>query len=176
MAKPSRFISHSDVSRLTIKEPRERDDDSKSFSPSTISRTSSVLMSTSSSINDRNPEIIDQIRDAFTIFDKEFTGSITTEQFSKVLEGLGYTVPEAELVLWIQQLDTDQSGKYQQDIPLHTVVSAGLPHLLADLRSIITNLGEKVTAEDLDEMIREADIDKDYKVSFDEFQRIMSFK
>ena len=61
-----------------------------------------------------------------------------------------------------------------------------------DLREIMTNLGEKVTDEDIDEMIREADLgiffvslsrgfnhrslDKDFKVNFREFQRIMSFR
>ncbi|CAF5166489.1 unnamed protein product, partial [Rotaria magnacalcarata] len=45
-----------------------------------------------------------------------------------------------------------------------------------DLREIMTNLGEKITDEDIDEMMREADIDKDFKVNFYEFQRIMSFR
>ena len=63
-----------------------------------------------------------------------------------------------------------------------------------DLRDIMTNLGEKITDEDIDEMIREADIglfsftsnrslkssshlsDKDFRVNFHEFQRIMSFR
>jgi hypothetical protein len=30
--------------------------------------------------------------------------------FSKVLEGLGYNVPEAELTTFIDQLDIDKSG------------------------------------------------------------------
>ncbi len=31
--------------------------------------------------------------------------------FSKVLEGLGYSVPEAELTTFISQLDIDKSGR-----------------------------------------------------------------
>jgi Ca2+-binding EF-hand superfamily protein len=37
-----------------------------------------------------------------------------------------------------------------------------------DLREIMTNLGEKITDEDLDEMIREADIGMYYLVFFTE--------
>ena len=36
----------------------------------------------------------------------------------------------------------------------------------AELRHVMTNLGEKLTNEDIDEMIREADIDGDGQVCF----------
>ncbi len=37
----------------------------------------------------------------------------------------------------------------------------------AELRHVMTNLGEKLTEEEVDEMIREADIDGDGQVNYE---------
>ena len=143
--------------------------------------------------------------------------SICTRTFSKVLDDLGYRVPESELVALLEQLDTDKSGTIEFEEYLSFMITFLKKNLTteenlrdafklfdqdqdgfigaSDLREIMTNLGEKVTDEDIDEMIREADLgasrvflilyrsplsffclDKDYKVNFREFQRIMSFR
>jgi len=39
----------------------------------------------------------------------------------------------------------------------------------AELRHIMTNLGEKLIDEEVDEMIREADIDGDGQINYEEF-------
>ena len=43
----------------------------------------------------------------------------------------------------------------------------------AELRHIMTNLGEKLTDEEVDEMIREADVDGDGQINYDEFVDMM---
>ena len=45
-----------------------------------------------------------------------------------------------------------------------------------ELRQVMINLGESTTEEELDEMMNEADINKDGKVSFEEFEKIMFSK
>lgn len=40
----------------------------------------------------------------------------------------------------------------------------------------MTNLGEKLTDEEVDEMIREADVDGDGQVNYEEFVRMMLAK
>ena len=40
----------------------------------------------------------------------------------------------------------------------------------------MTNLGEKLTEEEVDEMIREADIDGDGQVNYEEFVTMMTSK
>ena len=141
--------------------------------------------------------------------------AVDTGVSSKVLDDLGYQVPEAELVALLEQLDTDKSGTIEFEEYLSFMITFLKKNLTteenlrdafklfdqdqdgfigaSDLREIMTNLGEKVTDEDIDEMIREADLgashlspfpfidvsfclDKDYKVNFREFQRIMSFR
>lgn len=44
------------------------------------------------------------------------------------------------------------------------------------LRHVMTNLGEKLTDEEVDEMIREADVDGDGQVNYEEFVKMMMAK
>ncbi|XP_044769575.1 calmodulin-like [Neomonachus schauinslandi] len=46
----------------------------------------------------------------------------------------------------------------------------------AELRHVMTNLGEKLTDEEVDEMIREANIDGDGQVNYEEFVWMMTAK
>ncbi|CAF1233425.1 unnamed protein product [Adineta steineri] len=194
-------MSQSETPRMILNvqyNDEDDDDDNKSFTPSIISRSSISTTRSGSISTEIGQEQIDHIRDAFAVFDKEMTGSITTEQFSKVLESFGYNVPETELTTFISQLDIDKSGTIEFEEYLSFMLTFIKKNVTTeenlrdafnlfdqdgdgfinttDLRDIMTNLGEKITDEDIDEMIREADIDKDFKVNFYEFQRIMSFK
>jgi calmodulin len=44
------------------------------------------------------------------------------------------------------------------------------------LRHVMINLGEKLTDEEVDEMIREADLDGNGQVDYDEFVKMMMAK
>lgn len=48
--------------------------------------------------------------------------------------------------------------------------------ILLQLRQVMMNLGERLTDEEAEQMIREADVDGDGQVSFEEFARIMMLK
>ena len=43
-------------------------------------------------------------------------------------------------------------------------------------RHVMTNLGDKLNDEEMDEMIREADIDGDGQVNYEEFVNVMTSK
>ena len=45
-----------------------------------------------------------------------------------------------------------------------------------ELRHVMTNLGEKLTDEEVDEMIREADVDGDGQTNYEEFVKMMMAK
>ena len=42
-----------------------------------------------------------------------------------------------------------------------------------ELRHVMTNLGEKLTSEQVDQMIREADVDGDGQINYEEFVKMM---
>jgi calmodulin len=46
----------------------------------------------------------------------------------------------------------------------------------AELRHVMINLGEKLTDEEVNEMIREADVDGDGQVNYEEFVKMMMAK
>ena len=46
----------------------------------------------------------------------------------------------------------------------------------AELRQVMTNLGEKLTDEEVEEMIWEADVDGDGHIDYDEFVKVMIAK
>ncbi|KAB5511114.1 hypothetical protein DKX38_030200 [Salix brachista] len=70
------------------------------------------------------------------------------------------TDSEEELKEAFKVFDKDQNG----------YISA------AELRHVMTNLGEKLTDEEVEEMIREADVDGDGQVNYEEFVRMMLAK
>ena len=44
------------------------------------------------------------------------------------------------------------------------------------LRTVMTTLGEKLTDEEVDEMIQEADIDGDGEINYEEFVKMMTMR
>jgi hypothetical protein len=58
-------------------------------------------------------------------------------------------------------------------LPAHHIAEK-LGLLLLQLRHVMTNLGEKLTDEEVDEMIREADVDGDGQVNYEEFVKVRS--
>lgn len=75
----SHQLSHSETSYTTLNVPY--DDEIRSYASSNASRSSITTSIPSSTSTEIGQEQIDHIRDAFAVFDKEMTGSITTEQF-----------------------------------------------------------------------------------------------
>jgi len=125
------------------------------------------------------------------------TGTITTKELGTVMRSLGQNPTEAELMDMIQEIDADGSGTI--DFPEFLTMMArkmkdtdSEEEILeafkvfdkdgngfisaAELRHIMTNLGEKLTDEEVDEMIREADIDGDGQINYEEFVKMMMSK
>ncbi len=100
----------------------------------------------------------EEIREAFRVFDKVclscnyFTWLFITDKIDTTLSHSS----DAEIFppfLWLTLSFSLQDG--------NGYISA------AELRHVMTNLGEKLTDEEVDEMIREADIDGDGQVNYE---------
>merc|ERR1712050_66055 len=120
-----------------------------------------------------------------------------TKELGTGMRSLGQNPTEAELMDMIQEIDGDGSGTI--DFPEFLTMMArkmkdtdSEEEILeafkvfdkdgngfisaAELRYIMTNLGEKLTDEEVDEMIREADIDGDAEINYEEFVKVMMAK
>nr|BAQ56021.1 yellow cameleon X 2.60 [synthetic construct] len=142
-------------------------------------------------------EQIAEFKEAFSLFDKDGDGTITTKELGTVMRSLGQNPTEAELQDMINEVDADGDGtiyfpefltmmarkmKYtdsEEEIreAFRVFDKDGNGYIsAAELRHVMTNLGEKLTDEEVDEMIRVADIDGDGQVNYEEFVQMMTAK
>ncbi|KAJ8308951.1 hypothetical protein KUTeg_013825 [Tegillarca granosa] len=129
-----------------------------------------------------------EFRVAFDLFDKDGDGFITTTEIASVMSSLGQNPTEAELDEMISSVDADDSGTI--DFPEFCLMMVkrmkvhgteieikdafrvfdrdGNGYIAADeLRQVMTNLGEKMSNEEAEEMIAEADVDKDGQINYE---------
>merc|ERR1712188_340717 len=139
-------------------------------------------------------EQIAEFKEAFSLFDKDGDGTITTKELGTVMRSLGQNPTEAELHDMINEVDADGSGtidfaeflslmsKKMKDADSEEELMEAFKVFDKDgngfissveLRHVMTNLGEKLTDDEVDEMIREADVDGDGQVNYDEFVKMM---
>ncbi|VDL57648.1 unnamed protein product [Hymenolepis diminuta] len=133
-------------------------------------------------------EQIAELREAFSLLDKDGDGSITTKELGTFMRSLGQNPTEAELKAMINEGDMDVSGTI--DFPeFLTLMTRKMKETdeeeemnetfrvfdrdgngyisAAELRHIMMNLGQKLTDEEIDKMIREADADGDGNISYE---------
>lgn len=137
---------------------------------------------------------ITEFQEAFCLFDKDGDGCITIEELATVIRSLGQNPSSEELHDMISEVDVDGNGtiEFAEFLNLmarkmkETDAEEELKEAFkvfdkdqngyisaSELRHVMINLGEKLTDEEVEQMIREADMDGDGQVNYEEFVRIM---
>ena len=142
-------------------------------------------------------EEIGEFKEAFTLFDKDGDGTITTKELGTIMRSLGQNPTEDELQDMISEVDGDGNGiidfteflimmdrkmtDKDSEEEIRNAFKAfdkeGKGYISASgLRNVMMNLGEQLTDEVIDEMIRQADVDGDGTINYEEFFTMMMSK
>eukprot|EP00931_Biecheleriopsis_adriatica_P069019 TRINITY_DN4290_c0_g1_i1.p1 TRINITY_DN4290_c0_g1~~TRINITY_DN4290_c0_g1_i1.p1 ORF type:complete len:218 (+),score=62.02 TRINITY_DN4290_c0_g1_i1:62-715(+) len=139
-------------------------------------------------------EQIEEIREAFNLFDTEQAGAIDARELKAALRALGFEVKKEDVKRWLADIGKEPT----QPIDFHEFCEmmkgrmpdknsrAEIDKVFAlfdeddkgkisfrNLKRIAQELGESLTDEELQEMIEEADRDGDGMINPDEFYRVM---
>ena len=150
-------------------------------------------------MNDSNEQIIseeqiNEFKEAFNIFDKDKDGYITTKELGDIMKNLGQTPSEAELQDMINEVDIDGNGTIdfkeflglmarkmrdadteEELIEAFKVFDRDGNGLISgnELQHVMTSLGENISQDEVEEMIKEADLDGDGYINYEEFVRMI---
>lgn len=134
------------------------------------------------------------IKEAFDLFDNECTGFIEVKELKVAIRALGFEPKKEEIKRMIAEIDKDGSGRISFNDFLHLMTMKMAEkdtkeeilkafRLFDDddtgkisfknLKKVARELGERLTDEELHEMIDEADLNNDGEVDQEEFLRIM---
>ena len=147
-------------------------------------------------VENLSEETINQFHTIFELFDKDNSGSITTKELGTVMRNLGQNPSEEELKQMIREVDLNGNGtidfkefmclmvKKMKDNDFDEELQEAFKVFDRDqngyissheLRHTMTNLGENLTPEEVEEMIKE-DLDNDQQIDYDEFMKIIMSK
>jgi len=139
----------------------------------------------------------DDFLDAFRVFDLNGDGRITAKELNYVLKELGIKMKKKDIEKMINELDKDKNGtiEYSEFVQMMTMPAsreADEFELREAFRCIdtdgngyisreelkqavekIMSMDKKISMQDVEEMMREADVDGNGLIDFDEFVRIL---
>jgi calmodulin len=138
-------------------------------------------------------EQLEEYKEAFQLFDKDNDGKISAAELGTVMRALGQNPTQAEIkeivkdiggnglvefpeFLSVMQRRRGKGGDNEEQIreafKVFDKTGSGFIEI-AELKHILTTLGEKLTSEEVDGVMKEADADGDGKITLQDFQRVI---
>lgn len=142
-------------------------------------------------------EKIAEFRAAFEIFDKDRDGKISKKELGTVMRNLGQSPTEVELTEMINEVDIDGNGtidfreflglmvRKMKDSDINEELLEAFKVFDRDgngfitsheLKNVMITLGEYLTPDEVDELVKEADLDGDGQIDYEEFIKLMMSK
>jgi len=145
-------------------------------------------------MDELNSEQISELREAFSLYDKDGDGTITTKELGTVMRSLGQNPTESELQDMINEVDADGNGtvnftefitmmaRQMSQVENEEDIKRAFKFFDQDgngfinaieLENVMKGMGDKLESWEIRDMIHEADIDGDGLVNYDEFVKMM---
>lgn len=138
-------------------------------------------------------ERLKELREIFDMFDDDNSGTVSTSELANAMRNMGLNPTEKEVQELIRdkvegdeltfeqfvKLTEDMDNPADEEEEMRQAFSVfdkdGSGTITAEeLRVVMMNLGEKMTEEEVDEMVREADLDGDGEINYQEFVKMMT--
>jgi len=142
-----------------------------------------------------NETQVAQFQDAFSAVDTDNDGIIASKQLLQVLRSIGQNPTDTEVQDMINEVDCNGKGTFEfpaflkmmariiSDLKAEDDIreafqffdSNGNGHISRfELKAVMMNLGEKLTDTECDALVREADLDGDGQIDYEEFYFLMA--
>ena len=142
-------------------------------------------------------EQVAEFKEVFSLIDKNADGAITIKELGAVMQSMGQSPTEEELQEMIDEVDANGNGtiEFSEFLDKMAGKMAYSPSEKdiydafrvfdkdsngfispAELRYVMTKMGQELTDEEVDQMIQEADLDGDGHVNYREFVKMMTAK
>jgi len=164
------------------------------------SRSASKAAPAASKVTERpglTEEEVEEIREAFNLFDTDGSGTIDPKELKSAMQSLGFEAKNATIYQMISDIDKDGSGAidFEEFLDMMTAKISDKDSkediqkvfnlfdadskgsiTLRDLKRVAKELGETMTEAELLEMIERADSDADGNISAEDFFNILTRK
>mmetsp|Transcript_4993 Transcript_4993/g.10775 ORF Transcript_4993/g.10775 Transcript_4993/m.10775 type:complete len:150 (-) Transcript_4993:2102-2551(-) len=140
---------------------------------------------------------IAELKEAFSLFDRDGDGCITAQELGTVLRAVGKSPTEAEVKTVLKDVDPDGRGLLDFN-EFMSVMSKDIKNFdneadlrdawkvfdkdskgfisISELKHVLSNIGEKLSPEEMDDLVKEADPTSSGKVVYEEFVKMMMAK